>query len=142
MKKVIRIAGITVALWAYFAVASTSEEGSRPANYKAWVKHYAKVLGVKDRLHFVVKHHRDFCGWVQLAVNPPGFEPAPYDVLVGISDPDPDCMGVPTKHLALHEVCHLRWQHLYPPFSNLSTAEKHWEVEGCIKHQLKQEAGK
>lgn len=132
MKKAIRLAGVTVAMWA-LAAALGHCESKRAANYKAWVKYYSQQMGVNLRMRFVVQHHPDYCGWVQLPPQPGGFEPLPFDVVVGISDPDPDCIGVSTKRLALHEVCHLRWQHLYIPAAELSDFTKHQEVARCVK---------
>ena len=130
MKKALRLAGVTVLLWGVALGLGNCAEKTRFLQYKAWARHYAAKLGVKQQLHFVQKWHPEFCGWVQ-AKDIFGAE-------VGFDNISKDCEQVSPRTLALHEMCHLRWQHIYP--LGLSAEQQHVEVAGCVRRVLAQEA--
>jgi hypothetical protein len=133
MQRIVRICGVALTLWAVSAVASTnpSREEKRFSAYKFWTRHYASVLGVDLELRFVKRTHLLYCGWVQQA--------GPGAAVVGFSSPDKECESVSPRELALHEVCHLRWAHIFPLTPPLSDEQMHFEVRRCMERVKQQE---
>lgn len=129
MRKALRLAGVTVLLWGVALALGNCEERSRFLRYKAWARHYAQVLGVKQQLYFVQHWHPEFCGWVQ-AKDIFGAE-------VGFDNVSKECLQVNPRELALHEMCHLRWQHIYP--QGLTAEQQHVEVKFCVDRVKRQE---
>lgn len=122
----------TFSVWALtllMLASPVSAASVRFQSYQKWVKHYQVLMGLEDRsLTFVHYHHPNYCAWVagpQMA----GFD-AP--ITVGLSEPDWVCGNISTRKLALHEMCHLRMQHLDPSLI-LSDKAKHQEVFTCMK---------
>ena len=122
-----RLAAVLLAL----AMAGpVSADSYRFRVYIKWCQHYQQLMGLEDETFtYVHYHHPDYCAWVSSPLLE-GFHP-PY--LVGLSEPDFACRSVSVKKLALHEMCHIRLHHTEISDSDLSVAEKHYEVRECMK---------
>lgn len=107
-----------------------SAASRRFQSYQKWVKHYQTLMGLEQtNLIFVHYHHPNYCAWVARADKDSYFDDP---VFVGLSEPDWECMSIPPRVLALHEMCHLRMQHLARGLM-LSDKVKHDEVAKCMK---------
>ena len=110
---------------ALFAAPANSDS-YRFKEYKRWVHHYQRLMGLEQqKLIFVHYHHPDYCAWVVAPVVP-GFD---YTVEVGLSDPDWACNSISPRELAIHEMCHLRMRHLD---ITMPQRLKHEEVKACV----------
>lgn len=130
MRKAILICGMVVALTTA-AAASTSKDEKRYSAYKFWVRHYASQLNIDLELRFAKYTHPLYCGWVE--------QGGPGVAVVGFSSPDKECKDVDVRDLALHEVCHLRWQHIFPLTPPLDAEKMHFEVRFCMERVKQQE---
>lgn len=114
---------------AYWGTYIGAPKLSREAAFYQWVRYYQKLMGVEEEL--VIAYDKDpdapHCAFVTPDVQHPN---RIYVVLVM---GDPRCDTVPVEHFAIHEVCHVRYKHLYPPQLDMTTAEKHYEVNQCMK---------
>jgi hypothetical protein len=86
-------------------------------------------MGIEEKLIVTTKKTNgasDYCAFVTPDIANPS---TIYVVLV---TGDPLCDTYTVEHYALHELCHVRLKHLYPPQSSMTTAEKHYEVNQCM----------
>jgi hypothetical protein len=92
-------------------------------------------MGLKDyQLIFVQRPSEKWCAWVARDAKPAGFVVETKTLFVGLASPGPSgCRTYTVKRLALHEMCHVRMQHLWMANFDINSEEAHKEVAACMK---------
>lgn len=116
----------------------------REREFHAWVRYYQKLMGVEwvRVKHYSRPLHPDYCAWVSAegTLGAYGVVESSTVVVMGLSEPDPECVGVSPRTLARHEVCHIRMMHPWIG-ERMGREEKEREVRECMEAYRRREKG-